>query len=145
VISELGDDGNLPPGVHWASWVEIMERFGTTSWRKDLLRGLRLALEELRRAGCKIAYVDGSLVTGKEIPGDFDACWEIAGVDPTILDPNLLTFDPGRVTQKAKYFGELFPSSAPANSRGDTFFDFFQIDKDTGTRKGIIGIRLGEL
>ena len=59
----------------------------------------------LKDAGCKTVYVDGSFVTGKERPGDFDACWEEEGVDPTILDPVLLTFDAGRATQKAKYMG----------------------------------------
>jgi hypothetical protein len=101
--------------VHWASWEEVVDRFGTTAWRRELLRGLRGALEALKQAGCQTAYIDGSLVTDKESPGDFDACWDMAGVDPTLLDPVLSTFDPGRATQKAKYLGELFPSAAPAN------------------------------
>ena len=45
------------------------------------------------------------------IPGDFDGCWEEAGIDFDLLDPVLLTFDPGRASQKAKYGGELFPAS----------------------------------
>ena len=71
--------------------------------------GLRAALENLKRAGCRTVYVNGSFVTNKYVPNDYDACWEEAGVEPEALDPVLLTFDPGRVTQKAKYLGELFP------------------------------------
>lgn len=99
----------------------------------------------LRDAGCKIVYVDGSFVTDKEIPGDFDACWEEAGVDPIILDPVLLTFANGRAEQKMKYMGELFPASSDAVGDGYSFLEFFQTDKISGGRKGIIAINLGEL
>ena len=92
-----------------------------------------------------MVYVDGSFVTDKEIPGDFDACWEEAGVDPMILDPVLLTFENGRAEQKMKYLGELFPASSDAVGDGYSFLDFFQTDRDSGTTKGIIAIDLGEL
>ena len=61
------------------------------------------------------------------------------------LDPVLLTFDPGRATQKAKYMGELFPASIIADTGGLSFLEFFQTDKDTGRTKGIIAIDLGGL
>ena len=137
--------GNLPPGVHWATWNELYDRFGTTGWRRQLLGGLRVALEELRNAGCLTAYVDGSFVSSKSEPGDFDACWEEAGVDLDRLDPVLLTFDDGRAAQKAKYKGELFPASAVAGLGEGVFLSFFQTDKDTGARKGIVALDLGGL
>ena len=137
--------GKLPPGVHAASWEELVTTFGNTPWRRDLLTGLRAGLTSLRAAGCLTVYIDGSFVTGKDIPGDFDACWDIAGVDPTLLDPVLLTFADGRAAQKAKYLGEFFPSVADANPEGDAFLDFFQIDKETGEPKGIIALELGGL
>lgn len=85
-------------------------------------------------------------MTAKEVPGDFDACWEVTGVDATLLDPVLLIFDPGRFTQKAKYGGELFPAESVADSRtNDTFLEFFQIDKESGSPKGIIAIDLERL
>ena len=99
----------------------------------------------LKRAGCQTVYLDGSFVTAKEVPGDYDACWEPSGVDLTLLDPVLQTFDPGRATQKAKYLGELFPSDIVATPEGDTFLDFFQNDKDSGKSKGIIALDLGRL
>ena len=107
------------------------------------MAGLKAAMVSLRDAGCITVYVDGSFVTAKEAPGDFDACWEEEGVDPIILDPVLLTFDAGRATQKAKYMGELFPAST--NEDRFSFLEFFQTDKETGRRKGIVAIDLGEL
>ena len=133
--------GYLPPGEHPAEWRDVVERFGTTPWRRQLLEGLAHALRDLRAAGCKRAYIDGSFVTTKEHPGDFDACWDLDGVDFDVIDETLLTFDAGRGTQKAKYRGELFPADAAADPLGTLFRDFFQCDRD-GNPKGIIVIDL---
>lgn len=107
--------------------------------------GLRAAAENLKEVGCHTVYVNGSFVTNKYVPNDFDACWVEDGVDPLVLDPVLLTFDAGRLTQKVKYLGELFPASATASGDGFSFLEFFQIDKETGDPKGIIAIDLGDL
>ena len=66
-------------------------------------------------------------------------------MNPTKLDPLLLDFSDGRAAQKAKYHGELFPSSAIADCVGNTFLSFFQTDKDSGDAKGIIEIDLESL
>ena len=107
--------------------------------------GVGAAVENLKSAGCQTVYVDGSFITAKGFPNDFDACWEEVGVDPLALDPVLLTFDPGRATQKAKYLGELFPASIIASEDGFSFLEFFQADKETGKPKGIVAIDLGGL
>jgi hypothetical protein len=142
VIPEFDDLGRLPPGVHSASWEEIVARFGGTAWRSRLLVGLRGALLSLKTAGCAVAYIDGSFVTSKGEPGDFDACWDEVGVDPDVLDAVLLDFSNKRAAQKAKYGGELFPASSFADPRGRSFLQFFQIDKATGDPKGVIAIDL---
>jgi hypothetical protein len=137
--------GNLPPGVHEATWKEFTHRFGTTPHRRTLLAGLKAALEAFRAAGCRMAYIDGSFVTAKQRPNDYDGCRDIDGVDPDRLDPVLLTFDRGRAAQKAKYHREFFPAQFREGSSGTTFLEFFQIDKETGDQKGIIIIDLREL
>lgn len=81
-------------------------------------------------------------MTAKKLPGDFDACWDIEGVDPEQLDPVLLTFDSGRRSQKAKYLGELFPADLNADRSGRSFLEFFQIDKSSGESKGIVVLDL---
>ena len=133
--------GNLPPGEHLAEWSTVIERFGTTPWRKQLLDGLAHALRDLRAAGCKRVYVNGSFITTKAHPGDFDACWDLDGVDFDLIDEVLLNFDSGRRAQKAKYRGELFPADLAADPLGTLFRDFFQHDRD-GNPKGIIVIDL---
>lgn len=137
--------GNLPPGVHDATWHEFVAAFGSSSHRKALLRGLLDALSALRAAGCTRAYIDGSFVTAKDSPADFDGCWEASGVDAGLLDPVLLDFRHPRAAQKAKFGGELFIANSAADPAGRAFLDFFQTDKATGQRKGIVAIDLGGL
>ncbi len=83
-------------------------------------------------------------MTGKPKPADYDACWEPDGVNPDLLDPALLNFDNQRALQKAKYRGEFFPTSVSADSSRATFVDFFQIEKFTDLKKGIILVELSD-
>lgn len=144
-IPQFDESGNLPKGIHETTWEEIEARFGTNGRRRELLEGLRQAVTSLRGAGCLRAYIDGSFVTAKESPGDFDGCWEVAGVDPDLLDPVLLTFANARAEQKARFGGELFPAEASADPHGTRFLDYFQQDKLTGEPKGIVSLDLKEL
>ena len=142
MLPDFDETGNLPWGIHDATWAEIAERFGTTDHRLQLLRGLKSALDSLKAAGCKRVYIDGSLVTDKVAPNDFDGCWEAEGVNPEQLDPILLDFTAGRAAQKAKYLGEFFIADTRVLEVGRTFLEFFQQDKETGAPKGIIAIDL---
>ena len=142
MIQPFEGRGNLPPGVHKADWNELKAAFGGSPHRVALLAGLREALVSLRSAGCRTVYIDGSFVTVKEEPGDFDACWDAAGVDPDALDPVLLDFSGGRRAQKERFGGELFPADTAAEPAGTRFLDYFQRDRDTGDPKGIVEIDL---
>ncbi len=135
--------GNLPPGVHEATWEQLEDMFGTNEWRRELLKGLRVALDNLAAAGCRRVYIDGSFVTAKEEPGDFDGCWEAEGVDPDKLDSVLLNFSNRRAAQKAKYGGELFVADGSADPHGTRFLEFFQQDRATHESKGIVVLTLG--
>lgn len=132
----------LPPGAHAASLEDVAAAFATNAWRRELFDGLVLACGKLRSAGCSGIYLDGSYVTGKPKPGDFDACWDPGGVDPAQLDPVFLEFANGRAAQKAAFKGEFFPSSMMCMDVGQAFVDFFQLDRFTGKQKGIIAISL---
>ena len=138
--------GLLPPGVHWATWEEFNRHFNFTPRREALLVGLKAALENLASAGCTAIYIDGSFVTRKAEPNDFDGCWSGTGVDPAKLDPVLLDFTNERRAMKEKFGGELFVAETPADLDGRTFLDFFQTEmrRQVRVRKGIIGIKLRE-
>jgi hypothetical protein len=141
VIPRFDQRGNLPPGIHEADWDELETRFGDSPRRDRLLAGLREALLALRAARCRTAYIDGSFVTAKEEPGDFDGCWEVAGVEGRLLDPVLLETDHPRRAQKERFGGEMFPTFPPGDPRVSPLLDFFQHDRD-GNPKGIVKINL---
>ena len=143
MIPDFESGGNLPPGVHWATWNEIVDRFGITEWRRELLDGFFSALDGLKRAGCRTVYLDGSFVTSKELPRDFDACWDEVGVDVELIDPILLEFDRGRAAQKEKYRGEFIPASWTARMRGGLSLKCSQPARETGQPKGIVALDLG--
>ena len=136
------DSGRLPPGGHVASWDEVVERFGWTERRRRLLDRLADAIELLTKAGCRQIWVNGSFVTAKNEPGDFDACRETDDVDLDALDPMLLDLSNHRAAQKARVGGELFPNVVETQS-GLSFAEFFQNERDT-SHKGIVVIHLSK-
>lgn len=134
--------GRLPEGIHEASWDEIVLRFGWNQRRRELLDGLAEAIELLADAGCTRVWLNGSFVTTKDEPGDFDACWDTASVDLDVIDPVLLDLSSGRAEQKRRFGGELFPNIVESGS-GLVFTEFFQNDRDAG-RKGIVVVQIGD-
>lgn len=106
---------------------------------------MKEALDNLKQAGCKRVYLNGSFVTSKYHPNDYDGCWDPEGVNPELLDPVLLDFKNGRVAQKIKYRGELFLSTDSSRDTGETFLDFFQEDPENNASKGIVAFNLEDL
>jgi hypothetical protein len=148
VIPPLTPDGNLPKGIHVAPWPEIGARYATTGHRRALLAGFLRGTKILVSAGCRAVYLDGSFVTAKTTPKDYDACWELNGADLVLLkriEPVFFKFDNERAAQKAKFMGEFFPAEAAAHSHRRTFLEFFQTDKTTGLPKGIIKVDMSTL
>jgi Family of unknown function (DUF6932) len=135
--------GYLPPGVHNAPWTEVAQRFAVNGHRTRLLGGLLTALKNLASAGCQSMILDGSFVSEKNLPEDYDGAWDTYGVDPNRLDPVLLDFSNGRAAMKSKYLGELFPATAVA-APGVIYRDFFMEDRN-GVLKGVVNIDLGSL
>jgi hypothetical protein len=135
--------GYLPPGVHMATWGDVVPRFAGNGHRSRLLGGLLDALRNLSGAGCRSILLDGSFISHTPLPNDYDAAWDTYGVDPNRIDPVLLDFTNGRAAMKAKYWGELFPASAHA-APGILYRDFFLKDRN-GVAKGVLHIDLGSL
>lgn len=108
-----------------------------------MAEGLKEALLNLARAGCRSAILDGSFVSLKPLPGDYDVAYEPAGINPLRMDPVLLDFSHRRAAMKAKYGGELLIASADAGG-GTPFRDFFQKDRN-GMPKGVLLIDLVSL
>lgn len=132
--------GELPPGEHPAGWDEVFERFGWNTHRLWLLAGLLRAATNLRDAGCKFFLLDGSFVTAKPNPSDYDACCDYTGMDPLKIDPHLLM---GKKSMKAEFRGEIHPENHSADGLSP-FREFFQTDRD-GLPKGVVILDLSTL
>jgi len=130
--------GRLPEGAHEATWEEVIDRFGWNQRRRRLIDGLGEALLLLAGAGCSRVWLNGSFVTAKEEPADFDAVWDPNGVDLDRLDTVFFDFSDGRRAQKLRFGGELLPNVVESAS-GLVFAEFFQNERDT-SRKGIVVI-----
>lgn len=130
----------LPAGVFDATFDEVEIRYAINDKRRFLFEGLVRASDNLFKSGCQQIFLDGSYVTAKPEPEDFDALWDPRFVDPSKLDPLFLDFAQGTKNQKTKYFGEFFPSSIREGGSNLSFYDFFQTEKYTGVRKGMIRI-----
>ncbi|MCO8125539.1 hypothetical protein NHH03_27620 [Stieleria sp. TO1_6] len=145
MIPPFNSDDNLPAGIHLTDWKSFSVAFGISAHRSRLISGLVAAMVPLRQAGCKRIYIDGSFVTAKVVPNDYDVAWDPLGVDLLLLkslEPLFFDFANARAAQKAKFLGEFFPSSQPAEPAGRTFLEFFQVDKNTGNQKGIVALDL---
>jgi hypothetical protein len=96
--------------------------------------------KSLAAAGCNFFLVDGSFVTAKECPADYDACCDFSGIDVKKAD---LTLFGTREEIKAEFYGELFPEHYLADDEY-TFREFFQTDRDD-VPKGVVRLDLETL
>lgn len=139
------ESGYLAPGLHRMTWAEFCRLFLVGDWRARLGRGLYRALNNLRNAGCCQAIVDGSFVTAKPDPSDYDVAFDPEGVRGALLDPVLMRHEDGRRAMKAKYLGDIVPWGWPAcSATGIIYKDYFQSDR-TGSAKGVVLLNLGQL
>ena len=97
----------LPPGEHDACLYEVKKCFAINDCRIKLYAGIKRGCEVLKFAGCSIVFLDGSYITNKSTPGDFDLCWDPKGVNPVKLDPVLLDFSDNRKKRSEEHTSEL--------------------------------------
>ncbi len=113
MIPDFTEDGQLPPGEHPATFSQIELRYANNPIRRAQFEGLVRACSALAAAGAATIWLNGSFVTAKGEPGDFDATFDTDDLDWVTLglnEPELLDFDAPRTTQKRVYGGELIPN-----------------------------------
>src|SRR5258708_10175084 len=104
------------------------------------MKGLELAISELKTVGCRAVYIDGSFVTKKIYPGDFDLCWDEKEVNYEFMNssyPGLTDFGFKMRNMKKRYGGDIFPMTNYTHSRGTCFFCFFLECKQRGEKRKI--------
>lgn len=134
-------DGDLPPGIHPASWQDFRSRYDFSPRRLELLANMESLLQKLHNQGGDKVYVGGSFVTTKQVPGDFDMTWRVSGeelgrlmkTEPILTDRHM---------QKQTLGGELMATYP--NSPGDGVLGFLQHSR-SGKAIGVVEIDLSTL
>lgn len=139
VIPQFNKSGYLPKGIHKATLKEIKQKFGSSSAkRKELFKGLQSLVQLLRKhkGSIKSFLLNGSYVTSKEEPADFDYILIVKD-----------RFDVSSPEAKQLLFSdELFKAHMLFAKESDTLgcreaINFFGYDRD-GKSKGLVEVIL---
>ena len=145
MIPEFDRLGNLPLGIHDATILEIEIRFGGRGQRRRVFEDLVVWLGHMKAAGCRTVYVNGSFVTAKEFPNDFDACFDPTGVDRAKLDPVLLERSDAAIDLiRARYGGDIRVDREMPPGSISPYLRFFMRDGRARVEKGIVRLDLSK-
>jgi hypothetical protein len=144
-LPDFNTNGDLPPGVHRASWPEVMERFGEKAGQREVCtRRLAHIYELARRTDClQRLVIFGSYVTAKGNPNDVDVILimdDAFRLENSPMESRAL-FD--HAVAQARYGASIF-WMRPALLIGETveqFIEYWQIKRGGGQR-GIVDVIL---
>ncbi len=125
-IPALNEMGELPEGEYEATLEEIEAVFGSSNGRRRLLMAhVHRAARNLKEAGVKAMWVDGSFVRDKAEPNDIDGCWGYgSGVDLAKIDSVFAGKNAREETMK-KYRLDFFIARIIEDASGLPFPGFF--------------------
>lgn len=144
MLPELTDEGDLPPGVHMADWLEFQARFCGSSLRREWLSGRLLALLALAATSGNLrrVFVWGSFVTAKPNPKDVDILlimdedFEVDGLP----EPAQAVFD--SVRAKLMFKSDVFwARSSIGPELLDLWLDTYQTSRSL-RKRGIVELEL---
>jgi hypothetical protein len=135
-------DGNLPEGIHRATDHEVLQRFGTSTARRQWLgERLRSLLATARSTGkLERAFLWGSFVTDKALPNDLDMLLIVA--TDFVLDSappqSRVIFD--HALARIQFHADVFWTKASIEADILTLWlETYQMGKDF-KRRGIVEI-----
>lgn len=144
-IPSFRPDRTLPEGKHKANWSEVNRRYGFNGPRKEQLQGLERAILELKSVGCTRIWLNGSFVTKKAVPGDYDCCYDTEGMDMVAfrLAYPVLSNVYRNEEQKQIVRGEFYAADA-VSMLGITVLELFQLVNRIPTDLVAIGDKAAE-
>lgn len=144
MIPDFNDSGYLPAGIYEASFEEVKVRFGLSRQRQKLLMSMQYLLHQCNQLNCDILYLDGSFISSKLNPKDYDACWDTTHENREWVLNNVAdtSLNSDSETQKEYFGGEIYPAFVKAPLLPElTILEYFQRTKE-GEAKGIIMLKL---
>jgi hypothetical protein len=146
VIPDFLENGYLPEGIYEVTLQEVIEKFCFSKKRKKLIEGLKNLINTCLQCQVNILYIDGSFVSQKLQPQDYDACYDTDHPDREVVFAKALEsiLESDSEMQKRYFGGEIYYAHLK-QCFGDfsTVLERFQICKEDGkTKKGIVKIKL---
>lgn len=147
-IPEFRNDGWLPEGHHRATWEEIETVFGgeTGSRRNRIIQQLLIWRNKLREKGITgLLVLNGSFVSSKKEPGDFDAIFAYDEEAATIIANDrqaflLLDYTTCRNSMGCDLLA--FPRITIGTHLFAGSLDAYDKEKVTGTYKGVLEVTI---
>lgn len=144
-LPDFNADSDLPPGVHRASWSEVLQRFGGGADQRDVCtRRLAHIYELAKRTKClKRFVIFGSYVTARLEPNDVDV---VLIMDDTFRLEHCPMESRGlldHAVAQARFGASVF-WMRPAMLIGENveeFISYWQV-KRGGSKRGIVDVML---
>ncbi len=144
-VPEFREDGWLPEGHYDATREEVIDRFGgsTGSQRDRVLCELLEWRDRLRAKGVSgYIVLDGSFVSSKESPGDFDV---LIVMDERLRDSLENDIEAGLLIdyswcKKAGF--DMLPFFSDLINQNPDYLKVWDVDDRTGVRKGVLEVAL---
>lgn len=142
MLPALNADGNLPEGIHRATYDEVLAQFAATTARRQWLGEQLRTLLALAKSSDKLerVFLWGSFVTGKPSPNDLDVLLVVAddfSLDTAPVQCGVL-FD--HTQARIHFHADVFWTKASID--GDIlrlWLDTYQTGKDFN-RRGIVEV-----
>ncbi|HST23291.1 MAG TPA: hypothetical protein VLR90_19360 [Blastocatellia bacterium] len=136
MLPEFNFDGNLPPGVHHASLIEIENRFGEftiSDHRIRLFSKFKQLVEMAKFSGVvKRIIIGGSFVSAKPVPNDIDVVIVLAkDVEIETLAHNQHVVADRDALRRVLRGDDIDPKVVREETPGmQTIIEFFQSNRD---------------
>lgn len=143
--------GLLPVGNHKMKWREVRKLFGTTSHRRYLLERLHAVYIVLKKAGVTKIWLDGSFVTSKVRPNDYDLSYELTEDIFAELPSDPFKLEKADTLLRGRYAGDIKaePMIGGATYHKDLFPNVVGHTHNgkpiEGAKKGIVVLTLADL
>jgi len=140
MIPNFNKHGLLPKGIHKATIEEIKHKFGSSSAkRKELFIGFQKLIQLLynQKRSIKSFLLDGSFVTNKESPGDYD-CILVVKRDFNFDSPEAKKL----LNAKELFYAHNFTCMEEDLDQYYRLFDLFSHEKYTERPKGLVEVIL---
>lgn len=143
MLPSLNENGDLPPGIHPATWTEVAGLFGIGSeTRVRALARLRYVHELAARTGkLKRFYVFGSFVSSTPEPNDIDVVLVMSADFKLEESPRESRTIFSHADAQARYGASIFwvREGMLPDALMQEFFETWQIKRD-GSKRGIVEI-----